>query len=213
MGRMSSQPLPQSAVPAQELRPRRYWFAVAGLIAAVGALAGVGLFALGVAGAVDDFKRPDQRFRAGEPVTVPVVAATDKIIWIDDAGDGSTILGPACTVTPVDGGTARIESIGMSLSYATEEAAWRGLYRLNAERDGQYQVTCEASGAAGAAQLAVGDPPRIKGFAGKLGGGLVALFGLPCLGLVVGGVLALVVALRRSEHRKRLTAAASTAGH
>jgi hypothetical protein len=197
-GRMTSQPLPPRRVPARELRPRRYWFAVAALIAMVGATAGIALFVVAVSGATEDFRRPDQPFRVGEPVTARVVAATDKIIWIDGAVGTDR---PDCTVSPVDDGDARIESVGAALSYTTGDADWHGLYRLNAARDGQYQVLCQGDPSA---RLALGDPPQIRGFAGKLGGGLAALFGLPCLGLVGGGVLALVVALRRSAHRKDL---------
>lgn len=198
---MTSHPLPPRPVPARELRPRRYWFVVAALIVVVATAVGITLFVAGVVAATKDFRRPDQPFRANEPVTVRVVAATDKIIWIDESVAAS---GPDCAVSAMDGGDARIESVGADLTYTTNEAEWHGLYRLNATRDGQYQVLCQGDPAA---RLALGDPPRLRGFAGKLGGGLAALFGLPCLGLVAGGVLALVVALRRSAHRKELAAA------
>ncbi|WP_213454492.1 hypothetical protein [Rhizomonospora bruguierae] len=191
-------PLPPHAPRSiRDLRPRRLWYLVAALIAVLGATAGVALFALALSGAIRDVKLPDQVFRPGEPVTTQVSAATDKIIWIDARTPSARA---ACDVSALDGGEARLENVGMDMSYSAGEANWRGLYRLNALRDGRYQVICQGD----TARLALGDPPRIGGLAGKLGFGLGALFGLPCLGLVAGGVLGLVVAMRRRARRREL---------
>ncbi|GAA2030601.1 hypothetical protein [Polymorphospora rubra] len=205
---------PSPTVSSAELRPRRIWFLVAALIALVGVVAGVVLFLLGLnsaAGGVEDVSAEfetstEQVFQTGDTVQVALTPDQSKIVWVDTAVIGST---PTCEVS----GSADLGTSTTNWTVTNATGEWRSLYELSAASAGTYELTC--TGGTGPTALAVGPPPafgEMFGSFGALFGGIGALTVLPCLGFVVGGVIALVVGLRRGAHRKRLVAE-RTAGY
>ncbi|MEV7229399.1 hypothetical protein AB0M79_20585 [Polymorphospora sp. NPDC051019] len=199
---------PSPTVSSAELRPRRTWFLVAALIALAGVVAGVLLFVLSLNSATDSMdsvtegfnESTEQVFQTGDTVSVELAADQRKIVWVDASAVGS---GATCDVS----GSAVLGTPTTTWTVTNSTGEWRSLYQLSAAGAGTYELTCTAGGGTTPVALAVGQPPQLGealGFAGRLFGGIGALALLPCLGMVVGGVIALVVALRRGSHRKRL---------
>jgi hypothetical protein len=84
-----------------------------------------------------------------------------------------------------------------------DDERWRGVLALHGDPGGRYEVTCMASGAGPTPILSIGDPPRFYN-ARHTALGSLAAFGLASISVIIGAVLAVVVAVRRGSHRARL---------
>ncbi|WP_433552287.1 hypothetical protein ACQP08_01425 [Micromonospora zamorensis] len=182
-----------AAVAADPLRPRRTPYLVAALIAVGGVLAAAAvLFLVPVGGDLG------QRITPGQPVTVQVPEA-GKMVWAKDSGP-QNFPGVGCAPSSAD--TQEIEewtTVSMRLDDLTLKAngeRWRGVMMVHASPAGRYTVTCTASAADGTPSLSIGDPPRFHDPRSKALGVLAASV-LASLGVLVGTVLAVVVAVRR----------------
>jgi hypothetical protein len=196
MSRMTG--IPQ--VSGRELRPRRFWYVVAGVIALGGILLGIGLFILGLVTAVRSVPDLGTQFTAGEAKTVTMTAGDKKVIFADSAA-----VNPTCTGSAPNGGNIDLSTLSYSFTVTKGDREWRGIYEDKTDKDGAYQITCGApSDSSPATEYAIGDAPKFGGFLGGILGGLAALFGLPCFGIVVAAVIALVTALRRNSYKRRL---------
>lgn len=211
-------------VSGDELRPRRGWYVAAGLFGLGGILAGIVLFVWGVvAGATSLSGSLPQltELRPGEPTAVTLEAGREQIVYVRDVNASappghSPSAAPTpsagatpdrsadCTGTGENGGTVTFTpySTHGSLTYNT----WTALHRAIASQDGTYRITCGAPSDTGVL-FAIGDEVpvgKVVGGFAKIFGGLTVGLGLPCLGVLVGGVIALVTGLRRGSHRNRL---------
>ncbi|MQA85954.1 MAG: hypothetical protein GEV03_15335 [Streptosporangiales bacterium] len=186
-----------------ELRPRRRWYVVAGAIAGVLVLAGVGGFAYGLATAVTEGDL-GKRFRAGETVTVRLAPEPQPAIYVAESE------GPApdaeCAVTSTSGGNARVSRPDYAFEVTRDGVSWDLRYVIDVTAAGNYQVVCRPSAGDVAATYRIGEAPRMARFFGGLFGGLASLFVLPAIGVLAGGVMVAVVAIRRNDHRRRLQA-------
>ncbi|MFE7029375.1 hypothetical protein ACFU9Y_03630 [Streptomyces sp. NPDC057621] len=186
------QPSPSPRIPADELRPGRRWYAVAAAIAVVLVVLGmvVGVYRFkNVVDAVDT----GSQFADGDTVTLRLDPEHEKAIWIEERGPSADqkcgISGP---------GEPRLTDPGIDV-FLTRDETWNPLRAIDVSRAGEYTVTCTSKGPS---QYAIGDPGGFVIFGVWL---LLALL-LPMLGIAVGAAIALVTALRRRSHRKRLLA-------
>ncbi|MGW7055585.1 hypothetical protein [Streptomyces sp. NPDC054887] len=197
------QPFAPPRIPANDLRPGRHWYATAALIAVVliaaGAVIGVYRF-YNVIDAVDT----DHHFANGDTVALRLEPESEKAIWITDQEFGPSAA-PKCRITgPGDPG---LTDPGIDV-FLTREETWNPLYSIDVPRTGDYEVTCSSEALS---KYAIGDSGGFFTFVGWL----ILAIALPTLGIGIGVVLALVTAVRRIRHRKRLFAARhdSTGGH
>ncbi|MCG7524529.1 hypothetical protein MHW47_08785 [Streptomyces sp. OfavH-34-F] len=185
-------PFAPPRIPANELRPGRYWYAIAAAIVVV-------LIASGVAVAVYQFKAVSDavdthhRFANGDTVSLRLGPDSEKSIWIKERGPSDdqkcSIAGP---------GDPRLGDPGIDF-YWTSDETWNPLFVLHVSRPGTYEVTCESRGPS---EYAVGDS---GGFVDFMRGSVWAIV-LPLCGVGIALAIVIVVAVRRSDHRKRLQA-------
>ncbi|MFF3725429.1 hypothetical protein ACFYYM_23995 [Streptomyces erythrochromogenes] len=187
---MPMQPFPPPQIPANELRPGRHWYATAVAIAVVlillGAAIGVHRFT-GVVDAVDT----GHQFANGETVTLRLDPGSEKTVWVKYPGRSP---GPDCDITGP--GAPGLDDPGADV-FLTRDETWMPLYTIEVSRAGDYELTCSSQALS---RYAMGDSGGLVAFAGWL---LAAVL-LPVLGIGIGVVMALVTALRRRGHRKRL---------
>jgi hypothetical protein len=172
------------------LRPRRRWYLVAVGIAVVFTLVGVGGFVAGVSSVGRSIPHLQYILQDGQGQGAVQLEAGQKYATYVPVGTTGT-----CTY----GKGVTAEALNGTFTVAQGGRSWRSVEGLRVATTGRYQVSC-AGGV-----FAVGDRPQGARVAG-LAGGLAALAGLPCLGFVLGGALALMVALRRAGNRRRLLA-------
>lgn len=192
------------------LRPRRIWFTIAALVAVGGVLAaaGVMLFVLRSGGDLG------QRLTPNQVVTVYLSPADEKMVWVKETGQSVPDI--KCDKSPVDGQeileSHEVHLLSENVELNVDNARWRGLLTLSAGPAGRYEVSCRTSGVGPAPTLSIGDPPRFYGARDTAVGSLAA-FGLAIISVITGGVLAVVVAVRRGLHRVRLRQQRTDANH
>lgn len=189
------------------LRPGRGWYAVAIVIAVLGIVIGVGGFGLGIASFVRGLPKMTTEFDAGTPVTVHLAPGQERAIYVDrnsgPGGRGDPVYAK-CTGTARGDGSVDVRQVSSTLDFPSGRHQWVSAYSVAVTRAADYELSCEPSGTDGPTHYALGDAPKAGALAAGILGGTAALIGVPCLALTVGGVIALVVALRRSSAKKRL---------
>jgi hypothetical protein len=222
---------PPPTIDPREVRPSRGWYWFAGVLGLLSCLAGpvlILIILLTADSLVKDFDVIGTEFDTDAPVTVQLTQDKTWAIYVEapqqfvdpSASPGgtptptptpsATPAPPAsrCTATPVDGGTVDLAEITYSATVGQGGRSWRQLYRMTVTQDGQYRVDCEPTDpTAGTAHYAVGEDPNIAGIFGKMFAILGSSFGaflIPCVGLVIAGLIALIVGLRRSSNRRLL---------
>jgi hypothetical protein len=168
---------------------------VAVLIAVACVAIGIAGFALGILSAAKNLPDLSQRSTNGAPITLNVTAG-DKFATYASASSSATI---ACSFTPSAGITS--EPGDVSFTFTSDGRDWLLVNQQTVATTGSYTYAC------GGTPFAIGDRPELGKFVGGVGVGLAALLGLPCIGLVVGSAIGIIVAVRRSSHRNRLRAA------
>ena len=192
------------SVHAGPLRPPRRWYAVAAVIPLLGLLAGAALmFQPGrLGGSVG------QGAQAGQPVPVRFAAGEDsgKMVWITGADPSA----PAVTCEPsaLDGreldGWHHVSTTADDIVRSAGGRRWRGVLVIRAEPAGRYAVRCDVAPGEPGVELSIGEPPWFFGAKARALAQLGAA-GLGLVGVVGGGVLAIIVAARRSAHRRWLS--------
>lgn len=213
-------------VHSRELRPGRWWYAVAGLIAVGGIVAGVALLVLGVSSGGKAIVRsvpPTTVFEAGQPKVVTLEAGDRQLLYVVDPDDatpypgqtshqpspgvanpGQSTAGGRCTVTGEDGGTVTFSPYQGRRHPALADVGPQPLFRMHVSQPGAYKVTCGGP-LDGGIFYAIGKESEVPaGGTARIFGGLLAGVGLPFLGLLVAGAVALVTGLRRGAHKNRL---------
>jgi hypothetical protein len=198
-----SVPPPAPPIPAGAVKPSRGWFVVAGAIALVLAIAGVVLGTVGFVAFVAKFPATTARFDSATPFRGDLTGGQDYSVYVATANGRPTLPATRCTGRTGDGAAVALESTTIGNTY-DEYGDWTQIYAFSPESTGTYEVTCNPADDTKVGRYAIGKAADDGALATRLLGGVGALFGLPCLGVVVGGVLALVVAVRRSSHRRQL---------
>lgn len=176
-----------------QIRPRRIWYAVAVGIAMLGIVVGVGAFAAGIASVSESLPHLDQTSTSGASTVVQLTGGQRYAIYRPEGSAGGCVLAPAAGV--------EISTSGYDFTFTSKGRRWRLSYQLKVATTGSYTASC------GGTPFAIGNRPEIGKFVGGIGIGIAALLGLPCVGLVVGTVIGVVVAIRRRSHRTRLETA------
>lgn len=182
------QPGVAPAVASSELRPKRMWFVVAGGIAFAGVVAGVLMLVYGISGISAPMIRT-----FGEGETVSVRLDQDSAIYI---ASGDRMYGSTCVVTSADGKPVATNGEVAPFTKTVDGQQWELRRTFRVATPGDYRVACtEAPG-----PYAIANEPDVPRFVI----GIVSLFALSGLGVLVGGILAIVVGVKRSNHRRRL---------
>lgn len=200
----SSYPAPPP-VPSSELRPGRVWYVVAAAIVAIGVCVGAGVFGFGMYSFIGDLPTMEQEFDAGSATDAELSKGRKSAIYVaipDGMGSGTRLqLAAQCTGSGDGEITLTKRSADISIGSGGQE--WQLVYDVRVDRTGTYRLECTLDDGSGEGRFAVGEAIDMGTF-GKLFGSIGALVGAPCLALLVGGVIALIAAVRRSSHKKRL---------
>jgi hypothetical protein len=189
---------PSRPISPDALRPGQRWYLYAVLFALALIVAGPGAFVLGVLGATGSAEIAGGRFASGLETTVLMTPEVEKSIYASDNARGPcTATGPGTAVLDYP----QSEHVVMG----TDGRTWRFLGRLVVREAGEYRVVCGAPDAAG--WYSIRDSPSAAGCLGGCLGGTMALFVLPLFGIAGGIAIAVVVWVKRDQHRKRLLAA------
>jgi hypothetical protein len=205
-------PPPPYPIDPRDVRPSRVWYLVATVIALLGIAAAPLLVVLGLAsfgsaiGQLPDSL--DAQFNGGTPTTVDLKAGRTSAIYAVVLEESAGAAGASCTGTPVSGGTIDLSPLSYTTSATAEGSTWSILYEITVSQDGQYSITCTSdTSTPGTDVYAVGDSVEVGGFMARIFGGAGAFAGaflLPCMGLFIALVIAIVTGVRRSSHRARL---------
>lgn len=177
-----------------ELRPKRLWYVVAGAVGVV--LIGLGVLSLvrTLTGAIDSIDK-DGRFRSGESLTLNLESGQERAVSVDQL-NGSTFRYDCRATGPDDPTLERPEG---SFKVTAGGHTWQRVLVLKAHGTGEHTVTCQAGTDT---EFAVGEKPERSGFVG----GLLLTIGLPVVGLISCTLIAVLTAVRRGRHRRRLLA-------
>ncbi|SHN46305.1 hypothetical protein [Cryptosporangium aurantiacum] len=176
----------------RQLRPRRRWYGIAGAVVVLFIVLAIGgslvsLYAMGRA----EVEFYSVHETAGQDVRVRVKASNDYGIYVPKGATGSCTV-DSDVVSPYPPGT------GTAKSYSHSGESWRMAASFHAFEDGTVIFRCSA------APAAFGGSQETTGFRLAVGGLGASVACLPCLGVTVGGAIALGTWLRRSSHKKRL---------
>lgn len=192
------------AIDPRALRPGRWWYVVAIVVAVLGIVIGIAGFGLGIASFVRGLPKMTTEFDTGSPVTVHLAAGQERAIYADLNSGSARPAYTDCTGTARGDGSIDVRQISNTLDFPSGRHQWVSVYTVTVTRDGDYDLSCQPTFNDGPTHYALGDAAKTGALVGGIFGGIAALIGVPCLALTVGGVIALVVALRRSSARKRL---------
>jgi hypothetical protein len=195
---------PPPSIPASELRPSRAWYWIAGVIAVIGVCVGGVAGALGFASLAQDMPTSmDAQFDAESPATVKLSTGKTWGIYVREPQGGADVSAD-CTGNPADGGTIELNRSDFDIRFGSGDGSWRLLYDVEVSQTGQYQIACQVTAGSTDARFGISESINIGGAVGRFFGSLGALLGIPCLALTVAGIIALVTAVRRNSHKKRL---------
>ncbi|AQS65771.1 hypothetical protein [Streptomyces pactum] len=186
------QSFPPPRIPANELRPGRHWYATAAAIAVLLSVLGVAIGVYRFNSAIDAVDT-DNQFANGDTVTLRLEPESEKTIWVKYPGRSP---GPECDVTGP--GAPGLTDPGPDV-FLTRDETWMPLATIDVPRAGDYTITCSSQALS---RYAMGAPGGLVALAGRL----VLAITLPVLGIGICAVIALVTAVRRRGHRKRLLA-------
>jgi hypothetical protein len=165
------------------------WFLVAAGIALAGIVAGVLMLVYGIGGVAAPMTKT---FDEGETVTARL--DQDTAIYLPANVSAFQAL---CTATSADGKPVPLETPGYTFTKTADGRQWRLIRTIRVTTPGDYDIACtESSG-----PYAIANEPDVSRFVV----GIVSLFVLSGLGIVIGGIMAIVVGVKRSNHRRRLT--------
>lgn len=207
---------PVAGVDRSAVRPRRLWYGVAGAVVVAGlcaAVLGVLLAAASagrVSSGVAEFELelrpvPDDR-SASTGIELTAGEARAVYVVVTRTGpDAPYVTAPAVTCA---GGGLTVEADGRDVTTVRDGVAYRPVLTVRAERAGRYRLSCGTD--AGDAELMVGRELDLAaldrvgtGIVGTVAGVFFAV-GSAVVGLLLGGVIALVTAVRRARHRAAL---------
>lgn len=189
---------PPPAIHPSELRPGRGWYGCAVVFALLMIVLGVGAFAWGIVNAVRASEL-GVRFQSGQTVQVPLAPAPQRAIYVRVAGPQALTPEAACRV--IGPGAPSLSDPTGVFTTTQNGASWRELNVVNVTEAGTYSVACSANQPL---TFAIGRHVSLRTFFGGLLGGVAALFVLPGVGVLVAVIIAVVVAVRRGNHRRFL---------
>jgi hypothetical protein len=171
------------------------WYWIAPIPVVVGILLGIAIFFVGIAGATRNAPTSSHRFIDGGSTTIHLSAGQRMTIYVQGGTDIKRDFIPECTTDPA----VDLSKYGSTVTLN----GWLAVYSFTASQAGEYTVSCTG----GSADAVYG----VGGYASGVGifVGLVGLFVLPAVGFLAGAAIAIIVAVRRAQHKKRLQTAAA----
>lgn len=106
----------------------------------------------------------------------------------------------SCTGRGLAGGDIDFTDSDVNLSTSWGDDTKTLIFEIDISESGRYEIACTGDRLDSSSRVIVGHQPNW--LAGGLG--IAALFGAPCLGLILAGIVCLIVALRRKSHKERL---------
>jgi hypothetical protein len=179
---------------SSQIRPGKKWFVVAGAIAVIGIVAGVAAFVFGLVTVTRSVGNFEASSLNGQSVSRHLEPGT-YAFFVDENDSRAA----DCALTEPNRVHTRPPNYTLTFTRNGRSWSYRGDVTVNDA--GDYAMSCNGPA------FAVGKAPNGAKFAGGLAGALGGLFGLPCLGIMIGAIIALVVGLRRGASRKALLAA------
>jgi hypothetical protein len=182
------------------------WFWVAGAVGVICAGLSVVLFISFFSSLVDDLTGPLTELRAPGEVTLALDADAERTIYRQEREDGRPVPGaigrePACRITRDGGGVVELNDTLFPWTLKRNGDRYEALYSFTAPEDGSYRVACNPNDNAGEpVPLAIGESIGFWDLIKKGGGALALFFG----GLIVAGAIAIVTAVMRDNHKRRL---------
>ena len=200
---------PHPPIDPAELRPRKRWFWIAGVIAAAGILIGVGggvaLFVYGAGSIMPD---SHSALTGTGTATGRAQLTADKDWAVFSTTDASWDV--ACTAEQ-GGRRASVTDPGENSNFTRNGETWYEVARVKVPADGAYVFSCRPSADATGSDVQtahyfVGEAPELGTFFGGLFGGFAVLFGVPFLAVLAAVIISVVTGVKRGNHRKRLMA-------
>jgi hypothetical protein len=188
-----------AVVDPSELRPRRWWYWLAGTLVAGGTAVGMVVTTQAVVGLVRVSDM--QAFRPGEEFEVELRPEAPTSIYVRQ-GDADIVPLVDCTATAPTGATIDLSETDLTTSVLHDGDVWVAEYDVDVSRAGTFAIECR--GFASLTDLELGIGPRADPLAAvnRVGGwGL-----LSAASIGAGVIIGLVVGLRRTAHRRRLVA-------
>ncbi|MFF1711117.1 serine/arginine repetitive matrix protein 2 [Streptomyces sp. NPDC058268] len=191
-------PGPPPRIDSGQLRPRRRWFVVAGVMAAVCVGIGIVSFVLTLSSTVDSVD-DDRTFPSGQSVTLRFGPDDHAAIYVRSP----SVARAHCKVVSGPAGSApRVTVPDSTFTVTKGSAEWERAFVLKSDTDADYRVKCDDPG--GVLTFAPGDDADLASFVG----GIVVTVVVPLLGLLAGSGIAIIVGVRRGRHRRWLEAQA-----
>lgn len=208
MGEMGGAYVPyQPEQPRQrvEVTPRKRWYAVAAVLAALGLVVGCGGFLLTLKIVADAMPADAARFESGVPTRVTLGAGDERVVYVAlpyDANPGDAT--PPNTTTCVSDAGVTLDKVSAEVKLAdgTAKRTWQAVYTLKAAQAGTYALSCEQEDGTRAV-YGLGEMPWGGAVATSIGA-FALIFGIPCVCLLTAVVIVIVVAVKRRSNRKRL---------
>ncbi|RNL85744.1 hypothetical protein [Halostreptopolyspora alba] len=186
-----------------QLRPKRLWFWMGGLVIVLGIVGGIAAFVLGLLG-VTSSTTTQAEFGAGETATFRAERVnTDSESWklYADRDMHSSDVERDCDVSGPDGQRVAIAGPGYDSETTVNGQTWVLVAQLDVAETGEYTIECAEDTEAG---FSVRYGPDFAGTFLGIAGSIAALVLVPLLGLVVGIIMIVVTAVRRGRHKQRL---------
>lgn len=191
-------PGPPPRIDARQLRPRRRWFVVAAVIAALCVGIGIASFVLTLTSTVDSVD-DGEAFASGQSVTLRFGPGDDAAIYVRSPfaarAHCAVVSGPA-------GSEPRVTTPDSTFTVTKDGGEWERAFVLKSKTAGDYRVRCDDP--RGALTFAPGDDADLASFVG----GIVVTVVVPLLGLLAASGIAIIVGVRRGRHRRWLEAQA-----
>lgn len=185
------------------VRPSKWWYLGAAMVAMVGIAAAIGLFVRGIMGVYDDVNEFQRVSVPGEG-TVSIDDPGGHTVYLEFAGanESTTARAPPVDVaiTDPDGGPVGIVRYESNVTYETDEHEGIAVYSFDTARAGTYRVTADST-SPGVTVVAIGE-----GLGDDLIRSIVAAFAAGIIGALVAGAIATVTAVGRSRARRMLPA-------
>jgi hypothetical protein len=197
---------------ADVLRPRRLWYWVAGVIVAAGLAAGVvsGLVAArSAARASDDLaelRPPLHPVLFGTPSQVDAEPGRDWAVYVSTGG---AISDPPPRVS-CGGDGLTVTGVRRELRTEQDGTTWRQVQIVRATEPGRHTIVCSSPDRAARFAFGAAIEPdagdRLVGDTRRAVVGVAFAFAFASIGVLIGGLLVLLTALRRSGRQAALQA-------
>ena len=206
---------PRPSIDSSLIRPRRLWYWVAGAVFVAGAAVAVVLSVAtfrSVTGDITQFSTPNE-------VTVDLEPGDRRTIYVQTLMDGSeTVVGSSpptsdelvCRVVGPTGPT-EVSDITGSFTLTRGDDEYQALLRFEARSSGAHRVSCrerrpETEHGIPGEPLAIGPYVGVSGFIGSIFGIFASFLG----GALLAILIAVLTAVLRHRHRRRLEHEASS---